>query len=117
MAAKTTRKPARRKTVKKKASARRVVETIHPEEEYYDSMDETETEDEPERPAAHGTLENNPEADDEERSEENFHKLKGKYKKHERIEESALKDINYHSPGGKNSRITGSTSRRKKSQF
>jgi hypothetical protein len=117
MATKKTRKSPEHDSPKRKASAKKIVEDIHPEEEYYDAQAELEVDNDPERPGANGTLEDNPEADDEERSEEYFHKLKGKSKKHPRIDEAALKDVNYHSPGGKSSRFTGTNVRRKKSQF
>jgi hypothetical protein len=115
MATKKVRKSEKNKPVNRKA--KRIVEDIHPEEEYYDSQAVDEENEDPERPEAFGTLEENPEADEEERSEEHFHRLKGKYTKHQRIDEAALKDVNYHSPGGKNSRVTGTTTRRKKSKF
>jgi hypothetical protein len=109
-----THKSAKYKTVKKKRSVKRVVEKINPEEKHEPGY-EAEAEGGPERQVC--DPQNNTRENKNERNEEHFHKLKGKYKRHQRIEESALNHVNYHSRGGKSSRVTGTTARRKKSQF
>lgn len=95
----------------------------HQTDDNYDEQDwhyEDEDQDyDADRPSVHENhLEPDEETPEDLLSDEHFHKLKSsRAKKHPRIEEHALKDVEYHSKAGKNSRLTGSNVRRKKSQF